>query len=582
MGNKIIKAKVLKEFLNNKKPIVIETTTVGKLKRQMNENKFMLGNGFRQLGEDENKPNNKPKKDVQMAGSGNNGAAMLGNGFKLNEALKSKLKNLNREGLVSLVESIVNSMKGNNDYTNLRFVDNIGKKWNLNESSIKKIKNIVINEDSKKLYNYVLECSCMDAQNTYQGYEGLSTDASSMIPQIKSKFNINRRSMPLQQALNVTSVDLGLPMEMVGEMYEAQKMKTEGDSFESMNQKLTEIYEKYQKLSEGDMFEMYDEIAEYMDYPSSDEHLIGTDNLTERDDESFYLDNIRQKIYNLYQKDSDLVNFNQWIDDFDFSRYGITPREFFYDDEEYQAYQMRNDLHDDVVIDEDDMSFEDDIDRLGDDDIDYFGDNEDYEPDWDFEDEMEVEKNQLMAQDYPSDEDLSDEHSLRNLDDIDQLNQYIDYEPRGFNETEELFKEIEDEMKSYMNNTSNTKLSNNIELDEAFGDEMSSDMETNTNEIEAINPTTGEVESYEILPMGNGFFMVNGDSEMSDVKVQVVNGELIGGESLPSDIRQQVLDMSMSSNEMSNDDEISMDLDNMSNDSSETSDELNLDDLYEF
>lgn len=300
-----IKAKDLKKILTESKTNSQDkkTITVKDLKQKLNEsNGLGFGYGFKNQHssfgdlEKTNAKNQKklPKKSKDYMGK--KGGAMFGYGFALQEQLEKLSKDPKK--LVSLIENMVKSMKGKSDYTNLKFVDNVTKKYNVSESEVKKMKSIILKENSPKtalkLYNYITECSCQQAEGAYGKYKGLKNESSEMIPNIKRTFNkYQSSSNSPQDAFGATSESLKIPKEMVEEMYElqkeAQKMKMEGqgNNIAETDSKLQNVFEKYQKMSEGDMYEMYDEMAEYMDYPSSDDitaQAINDGSIYERDD----------------------------------------------------------------------------------------------------------------------------------------------------------------------------------------------------------------------------------------------------------------------------------------------------------
>jgi ethanolamine utilization protein EutQ (cupin superfamily) len=280
--------------------------TVKDLKQKLNEsNGLGFGYGFKNqhssygdLGNPNAKNQKKSVSKVKKSKDymGKNGGTMFGYGFALQEQLEKLSKDPKK--LASLVENMVKSMKGKSDYTNLKFVDNVAKKYNVNESEVKKMKAIILKENSPKtalkLYNYITECSCQQAESAYGKYSGLKNESSEMIPNIKRTFNKYQSSAnSSQDAFGATSESLKIPREMVEEMVEiqkeAQKMKTEGqgNNITETDSKLQNVFEKYQKMSEGDMYEMYDEMAEYMDYPSSDDittQAINDGSIYERDD----------------------------------------------------------------------------------------------------------------------------------------------------------------------------------------------------------------------------------------------------------------------------------------------------------
>ena len=291
-----ITVKELKEYMKGK-PLVVETTTVGKLKSKIAESKMSvgLGDGFKQetvyeieaidevLDEveaiDEKMPLEEESDDDGRKIT-KTGGALLGQGFKLDESTLKDLK-LTKEGLVDLIEGIVTELKEDNEYKGLKFVDRIGSKYNMNESAINEMKGIIWKENSldtaKNLHKYIVECACQQTNVDYGNYEGLSEPYQSMMPQIKRSFNKNQGMYPTPKAISITANDMQVPMEMVDELYEIQKdahkMKLEGAevNVNETSEKMEACYERYQNIGEGNLTEMYDEMAEMMDYPKDEE-----------------------------------------------------------------------------------------------------------------------------------------------------------------------------------------------------------------------------------------------------------------------------------------------------------------------
>lgn len=317
-NNKImeINLKDLKEHLNGKKPLVVETTTAKAIKRRLNEMRggMGLGQGFKNQDEvyeivdieesSYGKVDKGNKKKGKAKDSGrkisNKGSMMLGDGFKLTEETLKSL-NLTKEGWVDLIESIVNEVKNTGQYGNLMFVNEIAKKYQLKNKHIQEMKRIISKDKAlweqksqnvgKSLKKYIMECGCQHAQSKFGGYGGLNKPYQSMMPQIKKTFNTSKASMSAPKAISITSRKLALPIEMVQEMYEIQKesykMKMEGNHMDNsaVDNKLKECYERYQSMSEGDMSGMYEEIAEMMDYPIEEDR--DAYELTPRDDSEY-------------------------------------------------------------------------------------------------------------------------------------------------------------------------------------------------------------------------------------------------------------------------------------------------------
>lgn len=313
-----ITVKELKQYLKGK-PVVVETTTVGAIKKKLNEMQGGIGFGqeFKEQGNvyeitdaEEYQTKRKKKKSDNGRKIHSKGGVMVGQGFKLSEQTLKKL-NLTKEGVADLIEGIIKELKKNNEYKNLKFVDRIGGKYQMAESAISEMKNIIWEQNSKntgkKLFNYINECGCPQAQQKFGGYEGLSQDYQSMMPQIKRTYNSSKGKMNTPKAISFTSKNLALPMEMVQEMFEIQKeaykMKMEGGQSDKnmTEEKLKECYGKYQGMGEGNMDGMYDEMAEMMDYPMA---------------ENIYDDEDSE-----YMKFSKLSNPNLTPDDLEFDPY---------------------------------------------------------------------------------------------------------------------------------------------------------------------------------------------------------------------------------------------------------------------
>ena len=242
---------------------IVKHTTVGNLKRKINESRerTALGLGFG------SKPAYESNVDQMMSAYqrkiGNKGATGLGQGFKQMDEVQ----------MVEFISNMVESLKGKTEYHNLKFVDRLGSEYSLNERQVRTIKSI-IKEGSrrapKKLRRYINENVALGAQEMYEGYYGLTNEAEAMIPEIKKMFNENKRACGnSEKAAQMTAEALDIPQEMVKEMYgkmkESYEMKMEGGSMD-VEGALHEIYGKYQNMSEGNMEPMYDEISELMMY----------------------------------------------------------------------------------------------------------------------------------------------------------------------------------------------------------------------------------------------------------------------------------------------------------------------------
>lgn len=248
---------------------IVKQTTVGNLKRKINESRerTALGLGFG------DKPAYESNVDQMMSSYqrkiDNKGGTGLGQGFK----------QMDETQMVEFIANMVESLKGKTEYSNLKFVDRLGSEYFLNETQIRTIKTI-IKEGSKKapkkLKRYINENLAVEAQEVYEGYYGLTNEAESMIPEIKKMFNENKKACgSSEKAAQMTAEALDVPQEMVDEMYkklkESYEMKMEGEDM-NVEGALYEIYEKYQKMSEGNMNSMYEEISELMMYDEPKEY----------------------------------------------------------------------------------------------------------------------------------------------------------------------------------------------------------------------------------------------------------------------------------------------------------------------
>jgi len=542
-----INVKDLKNFLNGKDNIVVETTTVGGLKKRITErrNKLALGQGFKNEIEEtksaldnlegggyDSKTEETKRKPIKNKSTVNNetrkvskkGSLMLGDGFKLTESMLKKL-NLTHESVIDLVENIVGGLKGNNEYVNLKFVENVGKKYHMNESTIKEMKKIIWSENSistgKKLYNYIKECACQQAQDVYQNYSSLNNSAKHVIPKIKGNFNINRKSMPLMQAIDATAMGLGLPIEMVEEMYnmqkESYKMQMEGGKAEDVNMKLHEIYEKYQKMQEGDMDEMYNEMAEMMDYMTAEdmdmdemEETYGyKKGLTERDSDEDYMvyDMVNRARMFVSEEIEEGSDENEAVE-YALGKYNISAQEFFEDDEELADYMnWVKGVSGNLEESETDMpiSLQDLL--VGDGTLEILGlDSDDLTTNKGYGDEDE------MKADYEID---------------DYLQSNIDT-----NEEYDKFDEVYNEMESFIKENLGSRKEPVI--------------------IKIDNPIIGaenQVEEWEIYE-DDGKYIVNGEDPegKEDFIVKVINGELENGEYLPHPVQLAILKMDMGRN----------------------------------
>lgn len=542
-----INVKDLKNFLNGKDNIVVETTTVGGLKKRITErrNKLALGQGFKNEIEEtksaldnlegggyDSKTEETKRKPIKNKSTVNNetrkvskkGSLMLGDGFKLTESMLKKL-NLTHESVIDLVENIVGGLKGNNEYVNLKFVENVGKKYHMNESTIKEMKKIIWSENSistgKKLYNYIKECACQQAQDVYQNYNSLNNSAKYVIPKIKGNFNINRKSMPLMQAIDATAMGLGLPIEMVEEMYnmqkESYKMQMEGGKAEDVDMKLHEIYEKYQKMQEGDMDEMYNEMAEMMDYMTAEdmdmdemEETYGyKKGLTERDSDEDYMvyDMVNRARMFVSEEIEEGSDENEAVE-YALGKYNISAQEFFEDDEELADYMnWVKGVSGNLEESETDMpiSLQDLL--VGDGTLEILGlDSDDLTTNKGYGDEDE------MKADYEID---------------DYLQSNIDT-----NEEYDKFDEVYNEMESFIKENLGSRKEPVI--------------------IKIDNPIIGaedQVEEWEIYE-DDGKYIVNGEDPegKEDFIVKVINGELENGEYLPHPVQLAILKMDMGRN----------------------------------
>jgi hypothetical protein len=326
-GLKSFKGQLYENKNKIQKMKIVKHTTVGNLKRKINESRerTALGIGFG------SKPAYESNVDQMMSSYqrkiGNKGTTGLGQGFK----------QMDETQMVEFISNMVESLKGKTEYHNLKFVDRLGSEYFLNERQVRTIKSI-IKEGSKrapkKLKRYINENLAIEAQDMYEGYYGLTNEAESMIPEIKKMFNENKRACgSSEEAAQMTAEALDVPQEMVQEMYEKMKesyeMKMEGGHMD-VEGALHEIYGKYQNMSEGNMEPMYKEISELMMYeedkpdptedysfeeedymPSEEEREYSIKSLSGEDEDGydpfseFYADNPEYGIYEEYLYEDD-------------------------------------------------------------------------------------------------------------------------------------------------------------------------------------------------------------------------------------------------------------------------------------
>ena len=508
-----ITVKELKEHLNGN-PLVVETTTAGALKTKLNEMRggFGLGQGFKKESEEvyeitdaEDYKKKSKSKDFDRKVH-KKGGMMLGQGFKLTEQALKDL-NLSQEGLVSLIEGIVTELKKNNEYKNLAFVDRIATKYQMNESHINEMKNIIWEKNSpstgKKLYSYIMECGCQYAQNKFGGYQGLSQPYQSMMPQIKRAFNQNRGQMAAPKAIAVTAKDLSLPMEMVQEMYEIQKeaykMKMEGSDMDKshVEEQLMECYERYQGMGEGNMDEMYNEMANMMEYP-----------MAEMMEDDMDLDYDENEEGLLYDDDEEIEEVHSSMDNL----YTQSDEEYVFEDDMEEVHSSLDNLY---TQSDEELVFEDDLEEV-------------------FQDFPKLRKQKINPKYNEKDTDMSDfARTSVSMDDPEGFNINLDDAPEfdfDMPDPEEMdygYDDIFSEMEGMLKE---------IDLD-GDGDEdmMWDEPEDNEMQVDGTwyqvnqkSPTTFEVK----------------DDEWNDVMVKYDNGvlQVQGNADLPAEVRQYIID----------------------------------------
>jgi hypothetical protein len=241
---------------------IVKTTTVGSLKKKINESKggFTLGQGF---GDEPRFKSNVDTESNYKRNFDTNGGFGLGDGFT----------KMNEEEMVDFIANIVESMKGKTEYHNLKFVDRIGNENGLFESQIKNIKNIIKTDKTQnksKLRRYLNENVAVEMSSIYEAYSGLKHEAEDMVAEIKSTFNtIKKMKKGTNEAVAMTAEALDVPMEMVQKMVEIQKeayeTRMEGmDKPMNVTEKMCEVYEAYKQMSEGNMKPVYEELKEML------------------------------------------------------------------------------------------------------------------------------------------------------------------------------------------------------------------------------------------------------------------------------------------------------------------------------
>lgn len=252
---------------------VVKTTTIGSLKNKINESKgnFALGQGFG--SEPRFKSNVETETDYNRRFD-TNGGFNLGDGFV----------QMNEEEMVEFIATIVESMKGQTEYHNLKFVDRIGNANGLFESQIKNIKNIIKSDKTSnkvELRKYINENVAVEMSDIYEGYKGLKYEGKMMVEEIKSTFNeIKSMKKSTNEAVAMTAEVLDVPMEMVQKMVEIQKeayearMEGKGETM-NVTEKMCEVYEAYKQMSEGNMKNVYEELKEMLN-PEPTEPAYGS------------------------------------------------------------------------------------------------------------------------------------------------------------------------------------------------------------------------------------------------------------------------------------------------------------------
>jgi hypothetical protein len=240
---------------------IVKTTTVGSLKKKLNESKggFTLGQGF---GSETRFKSNVNTNSTYNRKLDKNGGFGLGDGFT----------QLNEEEMVDFIANIVENMKGKTEYHNLKFVDRIANEKGLFESHVKNIKNIIKSDRTPyqlKLRKYLTENVAVEMSEIYEDYSGLKLESEMMVNEIKKTFNeIKSTKKTTNEAVAMTAEALDVPMEMVQKMVEIQKeayeTQMEGGQSMDITEKMCQVYEAYQNMSEGNMKPVYEELKEMM------------------------------------------------------------------------------------------------------------------------------------------------------------------------------------------------------------------------------------------------------------------------------------------------------------------------------
>jgi hypothetical protein len=248
-------------YENKKEMKILKQTTVGNLKRRLNESKggFTLGQGF---GSETRFKSNVNTNSIYNRKLDKNGGFGLGDGFT----------QLNEEEMVDFIANIVENMKGKTEYHNLKFVDRIANEKGLFESHAKNIKNIIKNDRTPyqlKLRKYLTENVAEEMSEIYEGYSGLMHESEMMVNEIKKTFNeMKSMKKTTNEAVAMTAEALDVPMEMVQKMVEIQKeayeTQMEGGQSMDITEKMCQVYEAYQNMSEGNMKPVYEELKEMM------------------------------------------------------------------------------------------------------------------------------------------------------------------------------------------------------------------------------------------------------------------------------------------------------------------------------
>lgn len=253
---------------------------------------------------------------------------------KLSENIGTKTR-VTEHTLTKTINKIVEKALLESEYREFRFVDDIGKKYGLNESQCTQLKKVVSSEYTPRAARNVkrtLKEYYSSRGTSGNNYEGLKMETSELVEKVKRTYNMYKEwKGNTKYAVNRTSDKLNVPSEMINEMLdvlrESLKMKNEGSSY-NVDEKLQEVCNNHKSKNESSYTEAYDEIAEYMDYDSFDnaEYSGGDDLLKEIDPaDELEFDN-RESRYDLdddmgdgdedYGDYEDIIDSNEEFDSF--------------------------------------------------------------------------------------------------------------------------------------------------------------------------------------------------------------------------------------------------------------------------